>query len=391
MDVYGSADFPYAPQFPAWLEPRLLDELPPQPRMTLAGNLDPTTGIFYRAPEHPRLRTVQACEKCRARKAKVAISSFFFSSSHSSFGSVRASILRVRDVLDAGSPHSRSIASSDSPQSQSNSPQSQSTSDLQQSPGYVNVNGKRMRRNTTAGGVLKLEPLSTCEPLVLPPKNSLNSHYGHAPLNMHLLPTGASKRLSLPASLDLSLVNQLPSSSAHGLSSLSSSHMPSQYGYEGENSSEYPDSAYTSRRGSFDPLLTLERPQESYSPHQHEMTKDFDHHSPDLLDLLDHRVSFPLDAGYALDEQQALGMHDFSPAQSVGGLHDFSPTHSVGLGLGLGIGGLPTSVHASSGRPSISLDTGFGRRASMMSTSGRSGGSRGSMSSGSGSVDEESA
>jgi hypothetical protein len=41
------------------------------PRITLAGSLDPATGIFYRTPEHPRLRTAQACEKCRARKAKV--------------------------------------------------------------------------------------------------------------------------------------------------------------------------------------------------------------------------------------------------------------------------------------------------------------------------------
>ncbi|KAF9463825.1 hypothetical protein BDZ94DRAFT_1297661 [Collybia nuda] len=39
-------------------------------RPTLAGSLDPSTGIFYRSPEHPRLRTAQACEKCRTRKAK---------------------------------------------------------------------------------------------------------------------------------------------------------------------------------------------------------------------------------------------------------------------------------------------------------------------------------
>ncbi|KAJ7171182.1 hypothetical protein C8R46DRAFT_1087890, partial [Mycena filopes] len=44
----------------------------PAPRITLAGSLDPTTGIFYRTPEHPRLRTAQACEKCRTRKAKVS-------------------------------------------------------------------------------------------------------------------------------------------------------------------------------------------------------------------------------------------------------------------------------------------------------------------------------
>ncbi|TFK70860.1 hypothetical protein BDN72DRAFT_896082 [Pluteus cervinus] len=37
---------------------------------TLGGSFDPNTGIYYRTPEHPRLRTAQACEKCRTRKAK---------------------------------------------------------------------------------------------------------------------------------------------------------------------------------------------------------------------------------------------------------------------------------------------------------------------------------
>ncbi|KAF8123881.1 hypothetical protein EV363DRAFT_1354982 [Boletus edulis] len=40
------------------------------PRSALHGRLDPTTGIFYRAVKHPRIRTVQACNKCRVRKAK---------------------------------------------------------------------------------------------------------------------------------------------------------------------------------------------------------------------------------------------------------------------------------------------------------------------------------
>jgi hypothetical protein len=39
--------------------------------MTLAGNLDPATGIFYRAPEHPRLRAAQARDKGGARKGFV--------------------------------------------------------------------------------------------------------------------------------------------------------------------------------------------------------------------------------------------------------------------------------------------------------------------------------
>lgn len=36
----------------------------------VSGSLDPETGIFLRTVEHPRLRTAQACEKCRIRKAK---------------------------------------------------------------------------------------------------------------------------------------------------------------------------------------------------------------------------------------------------------------------------------------------------------------------------------
>ncbi|KAF8219997.1 hypothetical protein L208DRAFT_784221 [Tricholoma matsutake] len=43
---------------------------PQQHMLSLAGSFDAQTGIFYRTPEHPRLRTAQACEKCRTRKAK---------------------------------------------------------------------------------------------------------------------------------------------------------------------------------------------------------------------------------------------------------------------------------------------------------------------------------
>lgn len=43
----------------------------PPPSWSMSGSLDPTTGIYQMAPEHPRVRTAQACEKCRGRKAKV--------------------------------------------------------------------------------------------------------------------------------------------------------------------------------------------------------------------------------------------------------------------------------------------------------------------------------
>ncbi|KAG6908867.1 hypothetical protein DXG01_002941 [Tephrocybe rancida] len=58
----------YSPPPPPMQTPYTQDLL--APRLSLAGSLDPATGIFYRSPEHPRLRTAQACEKCRTRKAK---------------------------------------------------------------------------------------------------------------------------------------------------------------------------------------------------------------------------------------------------------------------------------------------------------------------------------
>ncbi|KAF8205952.1 hypothetical protein K438DRAFT_497080 [Mycena galopus ATCC 62051] len=207
-----------------------------------------------------------------------------------------------------------------------------------------------MRRNTTAGGAgPRLEPLMSCEPLarVLPPNPHLNGQvYGHAPLNAHLLPTGASKRFSLPASLDPSL----PSSS-------SSSGLRMQY-YDGGYQSSDPttvSSSLSSRRGSFDPPFALERPlphQQHAYQHGHEYHGEYqeDEVGIKLEDAEgDHRAPFPLEAGYALDEQPTF---EFPPTRNSSG--------NIGLGLGLGLG-MPyaTPVYTSSGRPTISVDTSF--------------------------------
>ena len=40
-------------------------------RIAFTESVDPSTGLVFRTPEHPRLRTAQACQKCRLRKAKV--------------------------------------------------------------------------------------------------------------------------------------------------------------------------------------------------------------------------------------------------------------------------------------------------------------------------------
>jgi hypothetical protein len=47
---------------------------PPRSLWGGAGYLNPVTGDYSRASDHPRIRTAQACEKCRTRKAKVSIS-----------------------------------------------------------------------------------------------------------------------------------------------------------------------------------------------------------------------------------------------------------------------------------------------------------------------------
>ncbi|TFK48009.1 hypothetical protein OE88DRAFT_1665018 [Heliocybe sulcata] len=42
----------------------------PAEHWTMTGSLDPSNNMSYRSAEHPRMRTAQACEKCRVRKAK---------------------------------------------------------------------------------------------------------------------------------------------------------------------------------------------------------------------------------------------------------------------------------------------------------------------------------
>ncbi|OBZ79537.1 hypothetical protein A0H81_00058 [Grifola frondosa] len=66
MFVAGSSAQPN--QTPRALHPA--QQSATQPSWSLSGSLDPVTGVFQRTPEHPRMRTAQACEKCRIRKAK---------------------------------------------------------------------------------------------------------------------------------------------------------------------------------------------------------------------------------------------------------------------------------------------------------------------------------
>ncbi|KAJ7062140.1 hypothetical protein C8F01DRAFT_1136604 [Mycena amicta] len=189
----------------AW-SPRQPSPPPPPPRITLAGSLDPTTGIFYRTPEHPRLRTAQACEKCRTRKAKC-------SGEHPSCSRCLSRGLPC-DYAKEGRVRGPNKSKRDQP----------ATDSFNDKPSYA-----RRRRTTVAGHAI--EPLSTHLPL---------------PLSLPRLDTSGfnlNKRLSLPPNLDTSALDRFYSPSAYG--------------------SEPPDSATTSsytdsRRGSFDPPFGLE-------------------------------------------------------------------------------------------------------------------------------------
>ncbi|KAJ7262842.1 hypothetical protein C8J57DRAFT_1719101 [Mycena rebaudengoi] len=128
------------------------------PRITLAGSLDPATGIFYRTPEHPRLRTAQACEKCRTRKAKC-------SGEHPACARCLARGLvceyaREGRVRGPNKPKGRAHSSSHS-----------STHSTAPNAPNADPPVKRRRRNTAlaAGSPVKLEPLSSCVPLALHP------------------------------------------------------------------------------------------------------------------------------------------------------------------------------------------------------------------------------
>ena len=76
---------------------------PPPPSWAMSGSLDPATGIYQTAPEHPRVRTAQACEKCRGRKAKVCcIMSYHCASYSRNIHSVAASIPSASAAASAG-------------------------------------------------------------------------------------------------------------------------------------------------------------------------------------------------------------------------------------------------------------------------------------------------
>ena len=101
---FPSAPSPFAPSSGPWTvtQPEQVQAVPePQPSWTMSGSLDPATGVFQRAPEHPRVRTAQACEKCRTRKAKVCPHLLFLPqvTNLTSLYSAAAIILLARGVV----------------------------------------------------------------------------------------------------------------------------------------------------------------------------------------------------------------------------------------------------------------------------------------------------
>ncbi|KAF7324983.1 hypothetical protein MKEN_00540700 [Mycena kentingensis (nom. inval.)] len=206
------SSYPHLDQF-SW-PPRL-----PSPPPRLTGSLDVATGIFYRTPEHPRLRTAQACEKCRTRKAKC-------SGEHPSCARCLARGLSC-EYAKEGRVRGPNKPKRDQPLS------------LHDKPNYAR------RRRTTVAGPNIFEPLSTHIPLPLALPRIDTSGLSSMTPRFSSNPT-SSKRLSLPPGLDASTLDRFYSPSA----------------YNDPYGSEPPDSATTSsytdsRRGSFDPPFGL--------------------------------------------------------------------------------------------------------------------------------------
>ncbi|KAK7688339.1 hypothetical protein QCA50_008711 [Cerrena zonata] len=68
-NVYAPQSISYS-SYPSSAESQSPSSSRPWEMGAMAGSLDVTTGVYQRVPDHPRVRTAQACEKCRIRKAK---------------------------------------------------------------------------------------------------------------------------------------------------------------------------------------------------------------------------------------------------------------------------------------------------------------------------------
>ncbi|KAJ7474788.1 hypothetical protein FB451DRAFT_1397663 [Mycena latifolia] len=266
---------------------------PPPPRMTLAGSLDPTTGIFYRTPEHPRLRTAQACDKCRTRKAK-GCSLFFLcalelglilcaqcSGDHPSCARCLARGLvceyakegRVRGPNRTPRSRHASVSASSQPHSLAPLPYStlSRTGALTMGMGAL---GKPRRHTATLPPGAAPPPLASTRPLALP----------------------NPKRLSLPDALDLRL--------------LAGAVPPSPY----PDARAYGEEDGDSRRGSYDSYAgevgydAYSRALDAFSAHP--LPKSHPHSHAHLHHAKQHHAGyeqhFPLEAGYALEVRYAL-------------------------------------------------------------------------------------
>ncbi|KAJ7474814.1 hypothetical protein FB451DRAFT_1464904 [Mycena latifolia] len=274
---------------PAWA----FDAPPPPPRMTLAGSLDPTTGIFYRTPEHPRLRTAQACDKCRTRKATVCSPSFPLcvgagsqlcaqcSGDHPSCARCLARGLvceyakegRVRGPNRTPRSRHASISASSQPHSPAPLPYSTLSPTGALTMGLGALGKPRRRRTATLPPGAAPPPLASTRPLALP----------------------NPKRLSLPAALDLRLLaGAVPQSP----------YPDARYGGDGDESRRGSYDSYAGEVGYDAYARTLDGfpahplPQSHSHPHPHLAHPHPKHHHHHHAGYEQH---VPLEAGYALD------------------------------------------------------------------------------------------
>ncbi|KAJ7929566.1 hypothetical protein B0H13DRAFT_2539644 [Mycena leptocephala] len=297
-NLYPNPWTPYAWPF----DPHPHDD-PLPPRITNGGSLDPTTANVHRTPEHPRLRTARACERCRSRKTKC-------SGEHPSCSRCLAhdEPCEYPKARRTRGP-SRQLKSRAGSTASSHSSQHSPASLPYPLPVKVNGNAKKRRGNKalattdmemSMGMGVKLEPLSSCVPLGLPSSSKVNGNVHHSYAD-----------------------------SAYHLGTYTEDYPPS-LAYTNT------DTSSSSRRGSFDPPP-------GFAPEHQAKGYDYDHR----LDYhLDPRDLDPLETGYTPDP------HDRTPTVFPAVDH-FGPrvgSDDLALVLGRTGGGGDTSLR--SGCPS---------------------------------------
>ncbi|KAI9070002.1 hypothetical protein FKP32DRAFT_1558602 [Trametes sanguinea] len=126
----------------------------PSSSWTLSGSLDPATGVFQRSVEHPRLRTAQACEKCRIRKAKKSDKSSE-DDRRSSIASITSTISSSSDASAMDGAGAEAMAAAAAAAKSATRPSSSASVHPVSHPSPIRTEAPRARSTTVSVGALQ--------------------------------------------------------------------------------------------------------------------------------------------------------------------------------------------------------------------------------------------